>query len=95
MSSGDGVAQPVAVLRAALAHTDMSRAQLQVDFFAVGGPLRATRLDDILETGAPPTRREYDQIALALNNWYVDRGLGHTVPYYDELWMDGDGSAPA
>lgn len=91
MNSGNRVTQPASVLRAALAHTDMSRGQLQVEFFSVGGPLRPTRLDEILGAVSAPTRQEHDQIALALNNWYVEQGLGHAVPYYDELWMnDGE-----
>lgn len=94
MIGGNDMAHPAAVLRAALAHTEMSERELSVEYFAHGGPASPERLRDILEAGGSPTRHEYDQIASALNGWYVDRGLGHVVPYYDELWLDGD-SAPS
>jgi hypothetical protein len=69
----------------------MTEGQLHVEFFTIGGPLRARRLGEILGGSGTPTRQEYDQIASALNDWYVDHGAGHAVPYYDELWLNGHG----
>lgn len=94
MTGGNGVAHPAAVLRAAFAHSDLTQRELFLEHFTVGGPLRSTRLEQILQAGAPPTKQEYDEIASALNGWYVDQGLGHAVPYYDELWVNGDGEVP-
>ncbi len=85
MFRGDEVSHPAAVLRAAFDHAGIGRTQLHVEHVAVGGSLASTRLWSIVEGGADPTRREYDTIAIALNCGFVDRGLGHVVPYYDEL----------
>jgi hypothetical protein len=79
------------VLRAGFAHSGMSRPQLHVEYFMLGGPLRSTRLDEILDGGPTATAREHDGIAAALNGWYIDEGLGHAVPYFDELVVGGDG----
>ncbi len=92
MLSGNGASRSPDVLRAGLAHSGMSRQWLHVESFALGGPLRQTRLDEILDEGPSPTRQEHDVIAAALNGWYVDEGLGHAVPYFDELVVGGDGS---
>jgi hypothetical protein len=80
------------VLRAAFAHTGMSQQQIHVEHFAVGGPLIPTRLQEILTGDGTPTRNEFNSIAMALNSVFVDQGLGHVVPYYDDLSVDGDGS---
>jgi hypothetical protein len=88
---GDETSRPAAVLQAAFAHTGMRQEQVHVERFAVGGPLIPTRLRAILEGGSAPTRNEYNSIAVALNSVFVGQGLGHVVPYYDEVPMDGHG----
>ncbi len=76
---------PSAVLRAGLAHSGMTEQELFRGQFALGGTVRRTELDAALEGRTPLTTAAYDRIAGALNDHFVDRGLGHVVPYHDEL----------
>jgi hypothetical protein len=71
-------------LRAGLAQSDLSIEQLWYRYIAVGGTLPAGELDAALH-GPDLSTGEFDRIAQALNDYFVDHGGDHPVAYSDEV----------
>jgi hypothetical protein len=71
-------------LRAGLAHSDLDIDQLWWRYISLGGSMR---LDDMVTAlhEADLSRWEYDHLAHALNEGFVDQGGDHPVAYSNEL----------
>ena len=61
----------------------MSLDDLWLAYFALGGAAGPEELERYLAAGLGPM--EYDVVAQAINERFVDRGGDHPVPYQDEL----------
>jgi hypothetical protein len=55
----------------------------------LGGRLTPGLLESILGGRAIPGSADYDVIAQALNDSFVDRGQDHPVPYADDIGLEG------
>ena len=78
-------AAPHAVLEAARLQAEMSFEDLWMDYFALGGNAGPDVLRSYLDGGATGNDGEYDLVAQAINERFLDRGGDHPVPYLDEL----------
>ena len=78
------------VLEAGRAMAQMSFEDLWLAYFALGGAAGPDELERYLAGGAGPM--DYDVVAQAINERFVDRGGDHPVPYYAELGIEGGGS---
>jgi hypothetical protein len=72
-----------AVLEAGRVQAGMSFDDLWLEYFALGGTAPPEELRDYLAGGAGPM--DYDVVAQAINERFVDRGEDHPVPYSEEL----------
>lgn len=77
-------APPYAVLEAARTQAGMSFRDLWIGYLAVGGCAVPHAVRAYLRGRAAPPA-EYDMIAQAINDRFVDAGGNHPVPYRDEL----------
>ncbi len=76
--------QPYAVLEAARTSAEMSFLELWIAYYALGGAAGPEVVRSYLggrHTGA----FDYDVLAQAINERYLEHGLDHPVPYRDEL----------
>lgn len=71
------------VLRAAFEATELSRAQLWLRYFALGGDADIDEMDAYLSGRATPTSHQHDVLAQALNEELIELGGGFSVPYRD------------
>lgn len=62
----------------------MSFNALWVAYFALGGVSSPAVVRSYLDGAGPPVA-DYDVLAHALNERFVDRGGNHPVPYAEEL----------
>jgi hypothetical protein len=75
---------PYAVLEAARKQAGMSFHDLWIEYFALGGTERPRDVRTYLGGGAVESM-DYDVLAQAINERFLDRGGNHPVPYQDEL----------
>lgn len=75
------------VLEAGRAQAEMSLDDLWLAYFALGGAAAPESLGRYLAGGVGPM--DYDVVAQAINERFVDRGGDHPVPYRDELEDEG------
>jgi hypothetical protein len=60
----------------------LSRAELFIRYFALGGAVERRRIDAFLDGRTEGLARvEYDMLVHALNEGFSDLGLDHPVPY--------------
>ncbi len=78
-------ATPGAVLEAARVQAGMEPAAVWFAYFALGGMEPPQVVQAILEGRVAPSRADYDLLAQALNEKFLDRGGDHPVPYRDEI----------
>jgi tryptophanase len=76
---------PSSILHAAWEQCGLSHDQLWVDYVGVGGACTPQTMGALLSGDEPLGRRQYDFLAQALNERYMDLGMNHPVPYFDEL----------
>jgi hypothetical protein len=62
----------------------MSFEELWMAYFAIGGMAGPDTVRSYLG-GAELSRMDYDLLAAAINDEFVDQGDDHPVPYHDEL----------
>ncbi len=72
------------VLEAARLRAGMSFGQLWMAYFALGGSAQPSALRAYL-AGSNTDVMDYDLLAQAINETYVDRGGDHPVPYREDL----------
>lgn len=63
----------------------LSARDLWIGYCSLGGMAGPDRLDDYLAGRAIPELAEYDVIAQALNDTFIDAGGDHPVPYAEDL----------
>lgn len=78
-----GPAMPSAPLRAGLALSNLTAVQLWVRYIALGGCMSESQLCAVLQ-GRDLSGHDYDVIAHALNEHFLDSGGDHPVAYSDE-----------
>jgi hypothetical protein len=78
-------ASPGAVLEAARVQAGMEPAEVWLAYFALGGMESPEIVRAILAGSFAPSRADYDLLAQALNERFIDRGNDHPVPYRDEI----------
>jgi hypothetical protein len=59
----------------------LSVRELWLDYFALGGDADLDEIGAILDGVTGPSDHDYDVLAVALNEKYVDRGEDHRLPY--------------
>ncbi len=78
-------ASPGAVLEAARVQAGMKPEEVWIAYFALGGMESPRVVQAILDGRLAPSRTDYDLLAQALNEKFIDRGSDHPVPYRDEI----------
>jgi hypothetical protein len=73
------------VLDAARVQAGMEAAEVWFAYFSLGGMLPPQIIDSILKGRVVPSDEDYDLLAQALNERFMDRGSDHPVPYRDEI----------
>ena len=76
---------PAELLEAARHRAGLTERDLWIAYCAIGGLASPATLHDYLAGSAIPDRHDYDQVAQALNEAFLDRGGDHPVPYADEI----------
>jgi hypothetical protein len=61
----------------------LSLPELWRNYFAIGGNGSTGEVEAYLRGALQPTDHEYDLLAQAINDQFVDLGLDHPVPYAD------------
>jgi hypothetical protein len=64
---------------------DLSVPDLWLRCCAIGGDLTPGQLQQVLDGAAFPSPAEYDVVAQALNDTFLERGDDHPVPYAEDL----------
>ena len=77
-------AAPHEVLGAGMTQAGMSFEDLWVGYFSLGGLAGPGTVRSYLG-GADFTRMEYDLLASAINDHFVDQGADHPMPYHEDL----------
>ncbi|MFP5318158.1 MAG: hypothetical protein ACLGI2_07670 [Acidimicrobiia bacterium] len=77
-------AAPHKVLGAGMVQAGMSVEDLWVGYFSLGGFGGPETVRSYLG-GAEFSRMEYDLLATAINDHFVDQGRDHPVPYHEDL----------
>jgi hypothetical protein len=75
---------PHVVLEAARAQAGMSFNELWIAYFALGGSAQPGEVRAYLGGGGTRSM-DYDVLAQAINERFLDQGGNHPVPYRDEL----------
>lgn len=73
------------ILRAACMTAGMSNEELWIDYLALGGVDSPASVDAYLTGAAFPERAEYDLLAQALNDRFIQQHRDHPVPYAEDL----------
>jgi hypothetical protein len=81
---------PYAVLEAARRQAAMSVEELWIAYFALGGRAQPDEVRAYLG-GAAVDSMDYDVLAQAINEHFIDQGANHPVPYRDELVQGSQG----
>lgn len=78
------IASPAAILAAARQQAGLSDHELWLAYFGLGGMGSLEEVATILMGKQEPSRYDYDLLAQALNDHFIDQGLDHPVPYWGE-----------
>jgi hypothetical protein len=73
--------QPDARLDRARLDADLSQGELFLRYFALGGMSTSLQVEAFLFGALLPTPHDYDVLAQALNERFVELGENHPVPY--------------
>jgi hypothetical protein len=71
----------IAALEDARVDLGLSVHALWLDYFALGGYAGPVEVAAFLSGATEPSDHDYDVLAVALNETYLDRGGDHPVPY--------------
>jgi hypothetical protein len=63
---------------------DLSRSELWLRYFELGGMSTALQVDAFLHGALVPTIHDHDLLAHALNERFVELGGNHPVPYLED-----------
>jgi hypothetical protein len=73
--------QPVDALDLARQDAGLSKGQLWLRYFGLGGMTPALEMDAMLHGALQPTAPDRDRIVHALNERFTELGRNHPVPY--------------
>lgn len=73
------------ILEAACAVAGLSHRDLWISYYALGGLQSPAVLDGYLTGAVVPGRGDYDLLAQALNDRFIQQELDHPVPYAEDL----------
>lgn len=73
------------ILAAARNHLGMTEVQLWTDYVGLGGTRTFTQVTELLDGSLALTRFDYDLLAQALNDAFIERDEDHPVPYFEDL----------
>ncbi len=73
------------ILNAAREQCGFTVEELWLQYYSLGGTATEAEMRSFLTGEAIPTSPQYDVIAQALNERFVDRDLDHPVPYAEDL----------
>jgi hypothetical protein len=76
--------QSVDVLDAFRRGAELSHGELWLRYFELGGMSTGQELEAYLYGALRPSRHDYDVIAQALNERFVEMGGNHPVPYAED-----------
>ena len=74
-----------AVLEAGRVQAGMATIDVWLAYFALGGMESLPMVTSILMGTVVPSNSDYDMLAQALNERFMDHGQNHPVPYRDEM----------
>lgn len=74
-----------AVLEAARVQAGMATIDVWLAYFALGGMESLAAVTAILSGTVVPSNLDYDLLAQAMNERFMDSGRDHPVPYHDEI----------
>lgn len=74
-----------AVLEAGRVQAGMATIDVWVAYFALGGMESLAVVTAILSGTVVPSDSDYDLLAQALNERFMESGHDHPVPYHDEM----------
>jgi hypothetical protein len=80
---------PSSVLHAALEQCGISDHELWVDYIGLGGTGSPAVVGSFLSGGEEPDQVQYDILAQALNERFLDLGMNHPVPYFEDVGQSG------
>jgi hypothetical protein len=64
-------------------HAKISVGELWLRYFALTGMSTPPELEGILDCELQPSAHEYNVIAVALNEYFVETKMGHLAPYVE------------
>ncbi len=73
--------QPSDSLNVARQDAGLTKGELWLRYFGLGGMTPALELEAMLHGALEPTAPDRDRIVLALNERFTELGLNHPVPY--------------
>lgn len=72
-----------AILEAAFRVTGLALEELWLDYFALGGDVAPSRLEEMMAGEAVLSRADHDRLAVALNERLAHAGWGRPLAYWD------------
>lgn len=79
------------ILEAARQQAGLTVDELWLRYYGFGGKGSAADMADMLAGVQHLSRIDYDVIAQAINESFVDRDMDHPVPYAEDLPADAEG----
>lgn len=77
-------------MRAAIGMLDIPIEELWIDYIGLGGELPLVEIIEFLGGHSPLRERDYDRLAQAINEQFMDRDEDHPFPYADEIDQPSD-----
>jgi hypothetical protein len=71
--------------RAALAMLDVDVGDLWVDYVGLGGALSLSQLVDFFSGRCVMSNSDYDRLAQAINELFMERDEDHPLPYAEDM----------
>jgi hypothetical protein len=65
----------------------MTLGDLWAAYFALGGMAGPGQLGQIIDGTVAPSHHDYDLIAQAINEAFLDQGSDHPVPYAEDIGL--------
>lgn len=76
---------PAQQLEAARARAGVTERDLWIAYCALGGLASPATMHSFMAGAVTPRRIDYDMVVQALNEFFLDQGANHPVPYADEI----------
>lgn len=73
------------ILEAACVSAGLSHEDLWIGYYSLGGHASPAAVEAFLAGTAVPARADYDLLAQALNDRFIQQAMDHPVPYAEDL----------